>query len=133
MTKKNVILFVGFVAAFLTTSLFYKVFVVPRLPEVNSVPVIWWILCGSPIVAIGIYAGWTAKHIISVFPLSFMGTIGYVMALQFTGQGFHDIEPGTSGHFMQLIASGGTVLVFLVFVIGVGRLSLTFYRRRVTS
>ena len=130
MMTKFTLIFVAFVLSFLATSISYENFIVPRLPTVQSVPVWWWLLCCVPVIAVGIYAGWKTKHLKSVFPLSLIGVVGYVTALQFTGQGFHDIDPGTSHHYMQLAASAATVFVAILFIVWLGWLSHVLLRVR---
>jgi multisubunit Na+/H+ antiporter MnhC subunit len=90
----------------------------------------WWLLCCVPVFAVGIYAGWKAEHIKSVFLLSFIGVAGYVAALQFTGQGFHDVEPGTSHHYMQLAASSAAVFAVILIIVGLGWISHVLLRVR---
>lgn len=130
---KYIFIFIGFTLSFLATSFIYETFVVPRLPEIKSVPVIWWVLCGAPIILVGLFAGWIAKRSVSVIPLSIMSVAGYVTVLQFTGQGFHDIELGTKAHYFQLLVSSMAIFSLIFLIIGVGRVCKVLYLRESTS
>jgi len=70
------------------------------------------------------------KNTLSVFPLSIIGAVGYITALQFTGQGFHDIDPGTNRYYMQLAASSAAVFVVLLLIVGLEWLSHVLIRIR---
>ena len=85
MITRYSLIFGAFVLSFLAVAFSYEQFVVPRLPEVHSVPFWWGLLCCVPVIAVGIYAGWKTKNILSVFPLSIIGAVGYITGLQFTG------------------------------------------------
>lgn len=130
MITRYSLIFGAFVLSFLAVSFSYERFVVPRLPEVQSVPFWWWLLCCVPVISVGIYAGWKANNILSVFPLSIIGVVGYITALQFTGQGFHYIDPGTNHHYGQLAASSAVVFVVLLLIVGLGWLSHVLNRLR---
>ena len=127
---RHLLAFGGFVLAFIAASFGYDRFVVPRLPQVQAVPMWWWLLCCVPIIAVGAYLGWKAKHLLSVLSLSFIGAAAYITALQFTGQGFHDIEPGSEYHYMQLFASTATVFVAVLLIVALGWISHALVRRR---
>ena len=127
---RHVLAFGGFVLAFLAASFGYDSFVVPRLPQVQAVPMWWWLLCCVPAIAVGAYFGWKAKDLWSVLSLSCVGAAAYIAALQFTGQRFHDIEPGSQYHYIQLFASTATVFIAVLLIVALGWISHALVKRR---
>ena len=128
MISRLVFIYLAFVLSFAASSVSYEEFIVPRLSGVHSVPGWWWLLCAGPVIGLGIYVGWKVGRIKSAFSLSFIGGVAYVTVLQFTGQGFHDLETGTHRHYMQLVASSIVVFTCLFFVVGLSGILHALFR-----
>ena len=125
-----IVSFVAFTVAFITTALAYDRFIVPLLPTVDSVPIWWWAICISPVIIVAIASGWWAGHVLRVILKSMVGAVAYLVALQFSGQGFHDIEAGSVEGVELAFMNAVLILIFLLPVVALGWGAHWWVRRR---
>lgn len=64
----------------------YRTLIVPRLPNWNRVPLVWWILALLPVIAVCVIAGTKVKSFLEVCVLSLTGALcgniyGYFVAV----------------------------------------------------
>jgi len=121
---------VAFTLSVFATSFIYSTFVIPSLPTVQSVPTFWWIGCALPIILVAFYLGWVAKSIVSVFKVSAVGLVSYLVFLQLNGQNLHGIVDGSTHHYMQLLITSCLVFIGILILVSLGYILSIVWRSK---
>ena len=118
MQRRAILGFAGFLGSFIAYGFLYDSLVIPELPNVKRVPMIWWLGCGAPVIVVALAAGWFCQSFREVLVLSVMGCFAYLLLLPFTGVRSHDLPPGPRAISLALLFAPLLCLLLVGWLVG---------------
>ena len=118
MQRRALLGFAGFLGSFIAYGFLYDSFVVPELPNVKRVPMIWWLGCAAPVIFAALAAGWFCQSFREVLVLSAMGCFAYLVLLPIIAVRSHALPPGPQAISLALLVAPLLCLLVVGWLLG---------------